>query len=69
MERNILDLSPNCDLIIDIDMIWAADIEHKGDEHNVRIFPQGTSDQYLLECGNEETAKAVLNLFRERMKK
>ena len=40
MERNILDLSPNCDLIMDIDMIWAADIEHKENEHNVRIFPQ-----------------------------
>ena len=69
MERNILDLSPKCDLIMDIDMIWAVDIEHKADEHNVRIFPQGTSDSYLLKCGNEETAKAVLNLFRERMKK
>ena len=69
MERNILDLSPNCDLIIDIDMIWAVDIEHKVDEHNVRIFPQGTTDSYLLKCGNEETAKSLLNLFRERMKK
>ena len=63
MERNILDLSPNCDLIMDTDMIWAADIEHKENEHNVRcIFPKGTSDPYLLKCGNEETAKSLLKL-------
>ena len=69
MERNILDLRPNANLVIDIYMIWAVDINSQGDGCEVRIFPQGTSDPYLLKCGNEETAKSLLNLFRERMKK
>ena len=69
MERNILDLRPKANLVIDINMIWAVDINSQGDGYEVRIFPQGTSDPYLLKCGNNETAKSLLNLFMARMKK
>ena len=47
MERNILDLSPNANLVIDINMIWAVDINGQGDgcrsvfshrEHQTHIY-------------------------------
>jgi hypothetical protein len=67
MERNILDLSPNTNLVIDINMIWAVDINSQGDGCEVRIFPQGTSDPYLLKCGNKETAKSLFSLISGRI--
>ena len=68
MERNILDLSPNANLVIDINMIWAVDINGIGDECEVRVFPQGTSDPYLLKCQSKEIAKDLFSLISNRIK-
>lgn len=67
MERNILDLRPNANLVIDINMIWAVDINGQGDGCEVRIFPQGTSDPYLLKCQSKEIAKSLFSMISDRI--
>lgn len=73
MERNILDLRPNCNLVMDVDMIWAVDINCEPDVSNdkvsweVRIFPKGTSTSYRLVCNNNESAEALFKTITDKM--
>ena len=73
MGRNILDLRPNCNLVIDIDMIWAVDIDCEPDisankqKWDVRIFPQGESTSYRLVCANKESAESLFKVISDKM--
>ena len=73
MERNILDLRPNCNLVMDIDMIWAVDIHCEPDifadkqKWEVRIFSQGVSTGYRLDCDNKESAEALFKTITDKM--
>ena len=73
MERNILDLRPNCNVVMDIDMIWAVDIYCEPDvfadkqKWEVRVFSQGVSNGYVVKCGNKETAKSLFSLISARI--
>jgi len=73
MKRNILDLRPNCNLVIDVDMIGAVDIYCEPDkfadkqEWEVRVFSQGVSNGYVVKCGNKETAEALFKTISDRM--
>jgi hypothetical protein len=74
MERNILDLRPNCNLVMDVDMIWAVDIYCEPDifadkqKWSVRVFSQGVSTGYRLECDNKESAEALFKVISDKMK-
>lgn len=73
MERNILDLRPNCNVVMDIGMIWAVDIYCEPDvfadkqRWEVRVFSQGVSTGYRLECGNKESAEALFKKITDKM--
>lgn len=73
MKRNILDLRPNCNLVMDVDMIWAVDTHCEPDKFadkqrwEVRIFSQGVSDGYILKCGDKESAEALFKTISDRM--
>jgi hypothetical protein len=71
MERNILDLRPNCNLVMDIDMIWAVDIYSDVSKDKVswevRIFSQGVSDGYILKCNDKESAEALFKTITDKM--
>ena len=73
MERNILDLRPNCNLVMDVDMIWAVDIYCEPDifadkqKWEVRVFSQGVSTGYRLAFGNKESAEALFKKITDKM--
>ena len=73
MKRNILDLRPNCNLVMDVDMICAVDINCEQDKFadkqkwEVRIFSQGVSNGYVAKCGDKETAEALFKIISDRM--
>lgn len=75
MERNILDLRPYCNMVMDVDMIWAVDIHCEPDifadkqKWDVRIFSQGESDGYHLNCNNKESAETLFKVISDKMMK
>lgn len=67
MKRNIVDLRPDGNVVLDVDMIFAVSVFHENDEWVVRVFSQGAPRGMHLHCKTKEVAENIFKKLSDGM--
>lgn len=69
MKRNILDLRPDANIVIDVDKIISVDIskDEKSSEWVIRLFIQDRQSSLLLHSKSGAVALKIFNTITDRM--
>ena len=69
MKRNILDLRPDANIVVDVDKIISVDISknEKSSDWVIRLFIQERQSSLLLSAKSIVTAFKVFNKITDRM--
>ena len=69
MKRNILDLRPDANIVLDVDKIISVDIykDEKSSDWVIRLFIQERQSSLLLSAKSIVTAFKVFNKITDRM--
>lgn len=69
MKRNILDLRPDANIVLDVDKIISVDIykDEKSSDWVIRLFIQERQSSLLLSAKSAVTAFKVFNKITDRM--